>query len=298
MYLGPDERIMIVSKFSIITVCLNAGKEIEQTIRSVLQQTSADFEYLIKDGGSRDETVNIARSFIPAFAERGISYQIIVQPDGGIYDAMNQAVRKAQGEWVLYMNAGDCFADHSVLEHFAEKADMDGVDVVYGDRILKNAREGLYCYQKAFALERMRVQLPFCHQSVFARRQLFDEYYFSVEYRVCSDYLFFLKLYRNNKRFVYCPIAVCIYALYGTSSNWRLNIGERTEILEQMTPRDEEAIRFLKEEYKKREHEEWMHNILWKHISQSVRAKRYLWKKRKAGWKTAEEMFGSERAEK
>ena len=90
-----------MKKFSIITVCLNAEKAIGDTIRSVLEQSCTDVEYIVKDGGSKDETVGIAKSFMPAFEKRGISYRVISKPDRGIYDAMNQAVRDVQGEWVL-----------------------------------------------------------------------------------------------------------------------------------------------------------------------------------------------------
>ena len=81
-----------MKRFSIITVCLNVEGQISDTIASVLSQTCMDFEYIIKDGVSKDGTVSIAQSFAPAFAERGIPYRVISQPDKGVYDAMNQQV--------------------------------------------------------------------------------------------------------------------------------------------------------------------------------------------------------------
>ena len=117
-------------KFSIITVCMNAEKTIGDTIRTVLEQTCTDVEYIVKDGGSMDETVCIAKSFVTAFEERGISYQIISKPDRGIYDAMNQAVREAKGGWVLYMNAGDLFADRYVLEMVEQSGMLETSDIV------------------------------------------------------------------------------------------------------------------------------------------------------------------------
>lgn len=122
-------------RFTIITICLNMEKEIGKTIDSVLHQTCTDFEYIIKDGISKDRTVGIAESYAPAFAERGIPYRILVQPDKGIYDAMNQATCEAQGEWVLYMNAGDMFASSDVLRMAEQSGKLETADIVYGDRI-------------------------------------------------------------------------------------------------------------------------------------------------------------------
>lgn len=126
-----QERSVTMFQFTVITICLNAEENINDTIRSVLGQTCTDFEYIIKDGLSKDKTVEIAQSYNSAFLERGISYRIISQADQGIYDAMNQAVQEAQGEWVLYMNAGDIMANASVLEQVKESSCMDEADVMY-----------------------------------------------------------------------------------------------------------------------------------------------------------------------
>ena len=88
-------------KFTIITICFNCEAEIHDTIQSVLSQTCMDYEYLIKDGASKDGTVGIAESHIPTFAEKKIPYRIISQEDTGIYDAMNCATRAAQCHSVL-----------------------------------------------------------------------------------------------------------------------------------------------------------------------------------------------------
>ena len=110
--------------FSIITVCLNEENEIKNTILSVLEQDYDNFEYIIKDGGSVDKTVSIAESFSTAFTDRGISFRIITQRDKGIYDAMNIATREAKGDWIIYMNAGDYFADSTVLSQIIKKVDL------------------------------------------------------------------------------------------------------------------------------------------------------------------------------
>lgn len=282
-----------MKKFSIITICLNMEDEIGETITSVLDQTCTDYEYIIKDGLSQDRTVSIAESFEPAFAEKGVSFCILSAPDSGIYDAMNQAVRASHGEWVVFMNAGDKFADKSVLEQVYKSGCLEEADVVYGDRLLKD--QEFLCYQKAYELEKIRFGLPFCHQSSFTKRKLFDNNAYSLKYRICSAFHFYLQLYREGKRFAYFPIAISIFQVNGTSSNWMLNYQDKIQILEDMPPRDEEAIQSLKNKVKQMKRSSFLHQYLWRFVPQSLREKRRVIMKRKAGWKTEEEFFGQKK---
>ena len=92
--------------FSVVTVTLNAAEKAAQTARSVLEQTFGDYEYIVKDGGSTDDTVRKLR-------ELG-SFNIQVCRDSGIYNAMNQALRCCSGKYVCFLNAGDVFTSESV----------------------------------------------------------------------------------------------------------------------------------------------------------------------------------------
>ncbi|MGN0715103.1 MAG: glycosyltransferase family 2 protein [Anaerovoracaceae bacterium] len=280
-------------KYTIITICLNMEEEIGNTITSVLNQTCTDYEYLIKDGLSQDRTVDIAESFAPAFAEKDIPFRIISGPDSGIYDAMNRAVREAQGEWVIFMNAGDRFADKTVLEKVDKSGCLEEADIVYGDRILQNQK--WFCYQKAYPLEKIRFGLPFCHQSTFTRKELFDHNVYSLKYRICSAFHFYLQLYREGKKFVYFPAAISIFDTNGVSSNWKQNYQDKIQILEDMPVRDEEAIQRLKETLSQKYRQEFMHQHLWKYVPEKLRMKRRERMRKKAGWKTEEEFFGAKK---
>ena len=277
-----------MKKFSIITVCLNVENTIEDTILSVLEQTCTDYEYIIKDGVSSDKTLQIAESFISAFAEKGVSYRIISQPDGGIYDAINQAANEAQGEWVLYMNAGDLFADSFVLEMVKQSGKLEKADIVYGDRI--NSMDKRYIYQKAHPLEMLRERLPFCHQSVFAKKSLYDQFLYSLNYRLCSDYLFFYDRYQEGKIFAYLPIAISIYDRHGASSNKKAVWQEILKIHEDMPVRDEEMIQILKEKVEACDKKPPVFRRILKWIIPSP-IRKEIWKRiqRNYGWKTAEE---------
>ena len=236
-----------MKKFSIITVCFNAEKEIAATIASILGQTSTDFEYIIKDGASTDRTLSIAESFAPAFAERGIPFRILSQPDHGIYDAMNDALSRVQGQWVLFMNAGDLMADPDVLEMIGSGEALQTADIVYGDTI--DHYDDGYLYRKALPLERMKDRLPFCHQSVYVRKPLYDEHQYSLKYRLCSDYVLFFQWYQQGKRFAHLPMVMSIYDRHGlSSSNGKAVARELLQIHEDMPVRNEETIRMLREE--------------------------------------------------
>ena len=93
---------------SIITVCRNPGRSLIRTMESILAQDYRDYEYIIKDGGSEDGTLDLISEYRDRFASAGVSFKLFSEDDNGIYDAMNKAVLKANGTWVNFMNAGDC----------------------------------------------------------------------------------------------------------------------------------------------------------------------------------------------
>ena len=114
-------------KITVVTVCYNAAVTIEKTILSVVGQTYNNIEYLIIDGGSKDDTLAIIKKY-----ESNIS-KWISEPDKGIYDAMNKAIKMATGEWINFMNAGDCFATNDVLEKIFQENIPDNVKFLYSD---------------------------------------------------------------------------------------------------------------------------------------------------------------------
>ncbi|MGN0996565.1 MAG: glycosyltransferase family 2 protein [Candidatus Ventricola sp.] len=284
-----------MKRFAIITVCRNAGGTLEDTIRSVLEQTCSDLEYIVEDGMSGDQTLRIAQSFCPAFAQRGIPYRVISRPDRGIYDAMNQAAREARGEWVLYMNAGDRFADRYVLETVLHSGRLEAAEIVYGDKI-DHAGSG-YLYQKAHPIERMRDRLPFCHQSVFVRKALYDQRPYALCYRLCSDYHFFYHWYQEGKTFAYVPIAISIFDRHGVSSDGKAVAQELLRIHEDMPVRDEAVIRMLRDEAARYDAREPLyHRVLAGLIPKAIRQRRWARIQRAKGWMTEEEFMAQKRA--
>ncbi|MCR5357756.1 MAG: glycosyltransferase [Lachnospiraceae bacterium] len=207
--------------FSVITTCRNAGGSIAKTILSVLEQDFRDFEYIIMDGCSSDDTCKVADSYKDAFAHAGIPYMIFSEEDHGIYEGMNHALKHASGDYVNFMNADDCFMGPHTLTDAAravKEALSDGKGkpgVFYGDSVAVEFNQ-TYRYTKDISLIESR--MPFSHQSVFASRELLNEYPFNESYKIGADYDFLLNAYKNGHRFYDLSIQVCKVTLDGLSS--------------------------------------------------------------------------------
>ena len=183
---------------SVITVCYNEEEHINSTIRSVFDQSYSDFEYIIKDGGSIDGTLIKVKRWEKAFESRGIKFTVISAADRGIYDAMNTAVLSAEGEFVNFMNGGDCFASAGTLEKIFKDKDHRGADLIYGDTVEEEFGE-LHYFRKCPEL--IKERMPFSHQSVFVRRELLLKYPFRMKYPIAADYDFLLTLYEKGCTF-------------------------------------------------------------------------------------------------
>lgn len=204
-------------KVSVITVCFNAAETIKDTIESVLSQSLTDFEYIIVDGKSKDNTNDIITGFDGAFSDKGIEYKHISEPDNGIYDAMNKGAGLASGEWIIFMNADDRFSDPEVLKDIFGDCDYSGYDVVYGDSY--RVKGDLKKLDKADKdIELLRDFKFFCHQATFTRKRVFSEIKFDGQFKICADYDFFLKAYLKGYKFFYKERVVCVYSVEGTSN--------------------------------------------------------------------------------
>lgn len=171
-------------EFSIITVCYNAEEYIADTIRSVLCQTCDNFEYIIKDGQSGDRTMETVHRLT-----NGDNRVMIIQgKDEGIYDAMNIAAKQAKGRYILFLNAGDTLAEHDVLSKVSGFTKEHGADICYGDIIEVSGEKARRCYTgKNSELWYYSLGACLCHQSMFCKKELFQEKLFDLKYKVCAD---------------------------------------------------------------------------------------------------------------
>lgn len=190
------------NKVSVITICFNSANFIEATIKSVFAQTYKNVEYIIIDGGSTDGTCEIIENY-----RLKLSYYSS-EKDGGIYDAMNKGVRHALGEWVIFMNSGDCFSSNDVLENVMKYHFSNETGVIYGDVI--SVYSDTERFEKACEVKKLSYKMPFCHQSCLIRTSLQKDFPYDTNYQIAADYKFFNTIYYKfgEKVFTYIPITI------------------------------------------------------------------------------------------
>lgn len=201
----------MIPKISIITICFNEQNRIKRTIESVLKQDFESMEYIVKDGKSVDETVSIAESFTAAFTSKCL-YKIICEKDAGLYDAMNEAVKAATGEWVLFLNAGDEFVDSKSVSSLFSVTDQE-YDIVYGNTLFME--KGLYKRVDYMGADILLKRMPFIHQSTMVKRETLLEYPFKTCYRITADYDYFLEMYLKDKKFCAVDAYISAFELGG-----------------------------------------------------------------------------------
>lgn len=197
-----------MQKISIITVCFNAANGIERTIRSVISQSFINKEYIIIDGGSSDNTLNIISKY-----RNGVT-TLISEKDNGIYDAMNKGIKYANGEWVIFMNAGDTFASPHVLSEILETDIPQNVDFIYSDTYIKSSNnEWIVCpmnFEKGALIHQCVIYKKSLHQSIGN--------YIVTKKLIISDYLFFIQV--PNEAVIKTNVIIAKYEGGGASGQF------------------------------------------------------------------------------
>lgn len=184
-------------KISIITVCFNAENTIRDTIESVLAQSYKDFEYLIIDGKSNDNTLKIINEYT-----NDKRIRLISEKDNGLYDAMNKGVRLSTGDVIATINSDDVLFDNNifktVVENFDENTDIIYGDIIYCDESLNNT------VRNYISGENDSDYWCPAHPSMYVRRQIYDKLgAYNAEYKICADYDFMVRCNSNGARFKY-----------------------------------------------------------------------------------------------
>jgi len=183
-------------KISVITICYNNGHDLEKTIKSVLGQKNVDFEYIVVDGGSSDETLNV----IEGYKDR-IDY-FISEKDRGIYDAINKGIDAASGEIIGMIHGGDELYDDGVLSGIYERFRSDDIDGVYGHSEIQGKDGKVYMYNVSPEFKRRNVFMGWfpSHQSIYVKKNCFIKYgKYNLDYQIAGDYEWFLRLFLNRK---------------------------------------------------------------------------------------------------
>lgn len=197
---------------TVVTVVYNGEATLEQTIKSVVNQTYDNVEYIIVDGGSKDRTLDIIKKY-----EDIIDYWQS-EPDKGIYDAMNKGIELANGVWINFMNAGDCFVNAEVLSSVFRNNNNFDFDVLYGDACDENG-ESLISYKKINTYFFLRLKM-INHQSMFIKRKILLEHNYDLNYKIIADREQFIWAYKEGKRISYLNQKIAQFDTNGISSNF------------------------------------------------------------------------------
>lgn len=208
-------------KVSIITVAFNSGRTLADTFRSVLAQTYNDIEYIVVDGGSKDNSLNIIREWEPRFNGR---MRWISEKDKGIYDAMNKGFQMATGDVVGIINSDDFFTSNDIVERFVPEFSDETIDAIYGDvHFVRDGNFGKcirYYSSRHFHPFWLRYGFMPAHPSFYARREVFERAgLYKTDYKIGSDYEMMVRLFRTyNIRAKYLPMDFVTMRTGGLSS--------------------------------------------------------------------------------
>ena len=191
--------------FSVVVVSLNAGELMKKTMESILDQTCEDYEIIVKDGLSKDDTLQ--------YVLNNEKIELYSESDTSIYNAMNQAIEYTKGKYVIFMNCGDTFYSNKVLEKIKEYISEEKYGMVYGDYV----RNRIDVSQPVVLTPFYMYRKPICHQSVFFNGDLLrKKYKYNEKYKIRADYDLELRLFRKYSN-LHCDVKICDYAIGGVS---------------------------------------------------------------------------------
>lgn len=200
---------MKIPLVTIVTVVYNGIDTIEKTITSIISQKYSNFEFIIQDGGSIDGTIDIIKKYghyISSWESRA---------DNGIYDAMNKAILKAKGDWIIFMNSGDTFVDENVLKNVFKNEVANDIQILYGNVQLQFGGKTL----KKDCTPNGACGLPhhICHQATFSRGQYLKDHLYDTSLKICADYKLAHDYFKEGGRFLYKEVDVANYEFFGFS---------------------------------------------------------------------------------
>lgn len=216
--------------FSIITVTFNAANTLPATLASVKSQTCQLYEHIIMDGASKDNTIEIAKN-------AGIeNLKITSEPDKGLYDAMNKAIDKSTGEYLIFLNAGDAFHSPNTLQNIADVImDNDFPGIVYGQtQLVDNNRNRIgdrhLTAPETLTFKSFAEGMVVCHQAFIVLRKVAVKY--DLKYRFSADYEWCLRCLKRSMNNIYIDETIIDYLSEGlTTANRKASLKERFKIM-------------------------------------------------------------------
>ena len=256
---------------SIITINRNNAAGLERTMNSVLSQSRSDFEYVVVDGASTDNSIEVIRRFAVQFGNR---LKWISEPDKGIYNAMNKGIGMATGDYLEFLNSGDCLVADDVVSKMFTALKKEGFpSVIYGN-MLKNLPNGKILKDKCFAGQEITF-LGFYtgtlnHSPAYIRRSQFEKYgLYDENFRIVSDWKWYLQaIIWGGERPVYTDLDVTLFDMNGISeTNKALDKQEREAVLSELIPStilsDYDAWASSIDQIKRLKRHPWAYKLVW-----------------------------------
>lgn len=215
-------------KISVITVVYNDVENIGGTIKSVVNQTYKNFEYIVIDGNSDDGTVDVIKKY-----DKEITFWVS-EKDKGIYDAMNKGIKKSKGDLLYFLNSNDFFFNNSVLQDIVKKyLGKDKPDILHGRLFFKyndSLKRDTFS-EKLIPEERLPNGSSLYHQAAFIKKQTFDVLgLYDTNYAIAGDYEFFCRCFVNNLSIVCIDNVITIFNCGGRGFNKEIGYKEVSEI--------------------------------------------------------------------
>lgn len=217
---------------SIITITYNAGRFLERTIQSILAQQATDYEYLIIDGASKDDTLDIIKRY-----ENQIT-NWISEPDRGLYDAMNKGLHQATGQYVWFMNAGDELHDSQTLSNLLDRIKASNADVYYSDALFvrdDGTPVGLrsqvtpHTLPQHLTWEDMALGMKVCHQAFVVKRSIAPDY---LTTNLSADLDWEIRCLKAAQKAEFMSFILCKYLIGGLSvQQHRRSLIDRFKVL-------------------------------------------------------------------
>jgi len=200
---------------SVITVCYNSEDYIEETIKSVLNQSYNKIEYIIVDGKSKDNTLDIIRKYKNKYSDK---LKYISEEDKGIYDAMNKGIKMSRGEIIGILNSGDWY-DKNTIQKIVDNYNKN-IDIYYGDKYLVNEENKKILKIVKGSINSLKERMSINHPTMFVKKDWYENnFLYDIKYQLSADYKFALKSYLKNANFQYLNYPLTFMRTGGKSKN-------------------------------------------------------------------------------
>lgn len=222
-------------KISIITPTYNSGKTLRDTLESVLKQTYTNYEHIIVDGASKDDTIQIIKENKEKYKGK---LKYISEKDSGIYDAMNKGIKIASGDIIGFLNSDDIYANEKVLEKIVNKFKETNCDGTYANLVFMD-EETMAIPKRIWKEKRGKVENGWhpAHPTLYLKKQVYDKIgMFNLKYKIAADFDFMIRMLLDKQiKLEYIDEYLVYMRIGGTSTDgikgYKKNLKESHQVL-------------------------------------------------------------------